>query len=92
MQRQIIHGVPYFTDAANNLYIWSTEEPKINIGTYNPATQAITFQPNHIATLGDQLTTWRANQKIRARKSTNGRGTGGQSDDVQHAEHSDPDA
>jgi len=92
MQRQIIHGVPYFTDAANNVYIWSTEQQTTPIGTYNPANQAITFQQDHLTALADQLVTWRANQRIRERKSTNGRGTGGQSETVQPAEHSDPDA
>ena len=92
MQRQIIHGVPYFTDAANNLYIWSTEEPATIIGTYNPAAQAITFQSNHLTAIKDQLVAWRSSQTIRARKSTNSRGTGGKSEAVQPAEHSDPDA
>jgi hypothetical protein len=91
MQRQIIHGVPYFTDAANNLYLWSTEQSATCIGSYDPATQAITFQQDHLTTIKDQLTAWRSSQTIRARKSTNGRGTGGQTDGAQPTEHSHSD-
>lgn len=92
MQRQIIHGVPYFIDATNNLYIWDTEQPRTCIGTYIPANQTIAFQSNHLRELAAKLTTWRANQTIRPRKPSNSRGARAQPEGVQSAEHSDNDA
>lgn len=65
MQKQILHGVPYYTDK-QTLYIWDPES--VAIGTYQGET--ITFQPNLITTLNPRLTAWRAEQKSRVRKPT----------------------
>jgi len=65
MQKQILYGVPYYTDK-QNLYIWDPES--VAIGTYQGET--ITFQPDLLATLNPRLTAWRAEQKSRVRKPT----------------------
>jgi hypothetical protein len=67
MQKQIIDGVPYYVDASNKLYTWD-KEPHL-IGTYNPTTKSVQFQPSHLAELTGHLTAWRALQVARARKS-----------------------
>jgi hypothetical protein len=69
MQRQIIQGVPYFTDKKNNLYTWDLEaEPQL-IGTYNAESNSVTFAENHLSKLADRLQAWRVNQASRPRKS-----------------------
>jgi hypothetical protein len=70
MQRQIIHGVPYFTDALNRLFTWDAEAQPQPIGTYHPTTNTITYADNHLAQLSHRLQTWRANQSARLRKPT----------------------
>lgn len=70
MQRQIIHGVPYFTDAFNRLFTWDTEAQPQLIGTFQPATHTITYTDNHIAQLTQRLQTWRGAQSNRLRKPT----------------------
>jgi len=65
MQKQILYGVPYYTEK-QNLYIWDPES--VAIGTYQSET--ITFQPDILTTLGPRLTAWRAEQKSRVRKPT----------------------
>jgi hypothetical protein len=65
MQKQILHGVPYYTDK-QNLYIWDPES--VAIGTYQGET--ITFQPDLLTTLGPRLAAWRAEQQSRVRKPT----------------------
>jgi len=66
MQKQILHGVPYFTEKGI-LYTWDTTSP-IPIGTYNG--ENITYKPEAIQTLNGFLTTWRTNQQSRERKPT----------------------
>lgn len=69
MQRQIIQGIPYFTDKKNNLYTWDLEaEPQL-IGTYNPERNAVTFSEDHLSKLTERLQVWRAAQVSRPRKS-----------------------
>ncbi len=71
MQRQLIHGVPYFTDKSNAAYLWDTDaSPPINIGTYNPTTKTVSFHPGVPEKLTDRLEQWRANQTARPRKAT----------------------
>ena len=78
MQRQIIHGVPYFIDGSSNLYLWDPEAPAQRVGTYNKATDSITFGDNHLAQLTDRLQVWRSKQAARPRKPTaNRRGNSG---------------
>ena len=78
MQRQIIHGVPYFIDGANNLHLWDTEAPAHRIGTYSKATDTLTFTDNHLTQLSDRLQAWRSKQIARPRKPTaNRRGNSG---------------
>ena len=76
MQRQIIHGVPYFIDGANNLHLWDTETSAHRIGTYSKATDTVTFTDNHLTQLSDRLQAWRSKQAARPRKAgaTNRRG------------------
>ncbi len=68
MQRQIIHGVPYFTDALNRLFTWDSEAPPHPVGSYDPATNTVTYADNHLAQLSQRLQTWRASQNVRLRK------------------------
>jgi len=70
MQRQIIHGVPYFTDALNRLFTWDTETQPHPIGTYDSNSKTIAYTDNHIAQLSQRLQTWRTNQNARPRKPT----------------------
>lgn len=70
MQRTIIHGVPYFTDALNRLFTWDTEAQPQHIGTYQPITNTITYADNHLTQLSHRLQTWRASQTARLRKPT----------------------
>lgn len=70
MQRQILDGVPYFTDKSNKVYLWDAEAPT-HIGTLNPKTKSVTFlssQSTLLATLNDRLIAWRATQSARPRK------------------------
>ncbi len=67
MQRQIIQGVPYFTDKSNKVYTWDLDSEPILIGTYDG--KSVTFSENHIAKLTDRLKIWRAAQVGRPRKS-----------------------
>ena len=73
MQRQIIHGVPYFIDSQNKLYLWESEEPAYYIGTYAPDTKTVSYEPNCIKKLSERLDIWRNNQVPRTRNSTNTR-------------------
>jgi hypothetical protein len=71
MQRQIINGVPYFTDNQNRLFTWDTEAQPQHIGAYNPTTGAVTYEPNHLANLATRLQVWREKQQPRDRKAAN---------------------
>lgn len=78
MQRQIIHGVPYFIDGANNLHLWDTETTAYRVGTYAKATDSVTFTDNHLTQLSERLQVWRSKQFARPRKPTaNRRGNSG---------------
>ena len=68
MQRQIVHGVPYFTDAANRLFTWDTEAAPQHIGTYHPDTGTVSFTDGHLTKLSGRLQSWRAKQHPRPRK------------------------
>jgi hypothetical protein len=87
MQKQLIHGVPYFTDKTT-ICLWDAENPT-PIGTYQNDT--ITFQPDICAKLADRLAIWRRQQISRVRKptSTSGRRTRGSK--ASKAEDSDND-
>ena len=77
MQRQIVNGVPYFTDAQNRLFTWDAEAQPQHIGSFVPSTPKSTaaattapvqFNDNHLAKLTDRLQGWRAKQHARSRK------------------------
>lgn len=91
MQRQIIHGVPYFTDTLNRLFTWDAEAQPYPIGTYSPTTNTITYTDNHIAQLSQRLQTWRTNQHARLRKpvaasATSGGDSGGKANGQANSE------
>jgi hypothetical protein len=71
MQRQIINGVPYFTDNQNRLFTWDTEAQPQLIGAYNPTTGVVTYESNHLDSLTTRLKVWREKQQPRDRKATN---------------------
>ncbi len=83
MQRQIIHGVPYFIDGSSNLYLWDPEAPAQRIGTYNKATDSIAYTDDHLPQLTNRLQVWREKQVARPRKpgaaaaAANSRGNSG---------------
>ena len=68
MQRQIVHGIPYFTDAINKLYVWDHELPNQCIGTYDSIKKTVEFKSNHLEGLREHLAVWRRNQLPRSRK------------------------
>jgi hypothetical protein len=68
MQRQIVHGIPYFTDSINKLYVWDHELPNQCIGTYNSIKKTVEFNSNHLEGLREHLTVWRSKQIPRSRK------------------------
>lgn len=70
MQRTILHGVPYFTDSQNRLFLWDTEAPTVCIGSYDAETDTIHYDNTAIGNLGNRLQIWRQNQNSRPRKST----------------------
>ncbi len=78
MQRVLVHGVPYFTNAANQLFTWEPEGTPQRIGTYHPADKTVRFEINHLQGLTGALQVWRSKQQPRPRKSqgttTNSRG------------------
>ncbi len=79
MQRVLVHGVPYFTNAANQLFTWEPEGTPQRIGTYKPADKTVSFEANHLQGLTRPLQDWRSKQQPRPRKSqgaatTNSRG------------------
>lgn len=63
MQREILHGVPYFLKGSE-LYTWNNAP--VRIGTYDDKTKRITF--DSLGALGNSLQQWRAEQRPRARK------------------------
>jgi hypothetical protein len=69
MQRQIIHGVPYFLDSQNRLFPWDTETSSQPIGQYNPATDSILYADDHLVKFTGKLAVWREQQKPRLRKA-----------------------
>ncbi len=69
MQRQIIHGVPYFVDNQNRLFTWDTEADPQHIGSYDPTTGNAIFAEDHLGKLAGRLCDWRSKQSIRARKA-----------------------
>jgi hypothetical protein len=71
MQRQIIHGVPYFVDSQNRLFTWDTESAPQQIGHYEPQSQAVTFAEDHLPKLSSRLAIWRGSQQARLRKASN---------------------
>jgi hypothetical protein len=92
MQRQIIHGVPYFIDGENKLYIWEPNGPPEQIGIYNPANESITYNPEHLKGLATHLTLWRSNQHARSRKSksSNSRRNGDAAHEPEESTEADP--
>lgn len=76
MQRQLIHGVPYFVNAQNKLYTWDTEAEPQPIGTYNPSTDTISYLPDVQSKLAGRLQSWREQQKSRPRKPSAATGRG----------------
>ena len=68
MQRQIVHGIPYFTDAINKLYVWDQELPNQCIGNYDSIKKTVEFKSNHLEGLRTHLTAWRSKQLPRSRK------------------------
>ena len=87
MQKQIIHGVPYFTDKTT-LCLWDAENPT-PIGTHSNNT--ITFQPDICNILADRLATWRSQQVSRVRKPTSSSGRRTRGSKAAKAEDSDND-
>jgi hypothetical protein len=69
MERHIVNGVPYFTDNQNRLYTWDTEAQPQIIGAYNPTTDTVTYEPNHLDKLAERLEDWRSKQQPRDRKA-----------------------
>jgi hypothetical protein len=70
MQRQIISGIPYYVDTANKLFTWDTEASPQHIGSHDPTTGTITYEPDHLANLATRLQVWREKQQPRERKAT----------------------
>ena len=92
MQRQIIHGVPYFTNALNQLFTWDSEAPPHPIGSYNSATNTIAYTDNHLAQLSQRLQTWRGAQSARLRKpaaATSGGDSGRKGNGQENSEDED---
>lgn len=91
MQRQIIHGVPYFTNALNQLFTWDSEAAPHPVGSYNPDTNTITYTDNHLAQLSQRLQTWRGAQSARLRKpvTTSGGDSGRKGNGQENSEDED---
>lgn len=71
MQKQLIHGVPYFTDKSNTVFLWDAESsPPFAIGTFNPIAKTVSYNDNIKETLASKLTAWRQAQEARPRKPT----------------------
>ena len=68
MQKQLLYGVPYYTDK-QTVHIWDPESI-VAIGTYQDTTKQLTFYPDILDTLSPRLIAWRAEQKSRVRKPT----------------------
>jgi SH3-like domain-containing protein len=68
MEVQIIHNVPYYCDVATNkLYTWN--DSKTYVGTYNPTTHAVTYRPDGLPNeLLGELAEWRKSQQPNGRK------------------------
>ena len=72
MQREIIHGVPYFISTDNTLWSWngSKEEKSHCIGVYDSATKRVVFNSGICEQLQPILDEWRTKQQPRPRKPT----------------------
>lgn len=90
MQRQIVHGVPYFVDKQNRLFTWDTEADPQHIGSYDPASGNVIFVEDHLGKLAGRLCDWRSKQSIRARKAV-ASSRGNSSKQAAAAEDSDHD-
>jgi len=69
MQRQLLDGIPYFLDKHNTIYAWDSEAAPYRLGSYDPKTKHITYDDGIIDGLTDRLSSWRAKQFPRPRKS-----------------------
>ncbi len=65
MQRQILHGVPYYVDSSSKLYTY-TDEP-IHIGSVS-GDGAVTIRNGAYESLDAGLAEWRSKQSARSRK------------------------
>ena len=65
MQKQLLHGVPYYAEKGI-LYTWDT--PAIQIGTYEG--ESISYKPEITEFLAGHLTQWRSQQQSRVRTPT----------------------
>ena len=83
MQKEIIHGIPYFRDK-QTLYLWDSSSTAI--GTYE--NDIITFKPDLLSNLSEKLAIWRTEQESRIRKPTsnNSRRTRGSKSSKQEVE------
>lgn len=91
MQREIVHGVPYFIDKQHNLYTWDTEASPQHIGSYNATTGEIRYNTDNFQKLEGRLASWRAKQEARARKSKVTNARGNRARKVSSSESSDND-
>jgi hypothetical protein len=91
MQREIVHGVPYFVDGQHNLYTWETDTTPQLIGSYNPKSEDVRYNADHLKKLEGKLELWRSKQEPRARKTKVSNGRGNRTRKVSVAESSDAD-
>jgi hypothetical protein len=75
MQREIIHGVPYFLDSKQQVYLWEPDASPCAIGSYDKQSKQLAFREGLLPSLQDRLAKWRSEQQPRARKPTKRRGT-----------------
>jgi len=60
--RVIVDGIPYYVDTANNLFAYGIDStgPRLQIGTYDSATQRVTLAKNWRELLDARLPAYRA--------------------------------
>ena len=69
MQKEIVQGIPFWRDKANNLYTFEADKKQaILIGTYNTASETYTLKENWVQIYQSKLDDHRKNLIKRDRK------------------------
>ncbi len=73
MQREVLHGIPYFLDKQGVLYAWTgprTDSEPVRVGKYDSVREQAVLDDGILDKLKPALDKWRLEEKPRNRKSS----------------------